>query len=545
MAMSSFSDQDLDFFLEHGMNVLFEGKHGVGKTHIILDAFKRNKLRFAYFSASTLDPWVDFVGVPRPQVDKETGLSYLELIRPKLFVLGKVQAIFVDEYNRGHKKIRNAIMELIQFGTINGFPLKDLRVVWAAINPADEDDLSYDTEELDPAQRDRFQVHITVPYKPSLSFFKEKFGESVANIAIEWWNDLPKETKNLVSPRRLEYALDMSVNGGDINFILPSESNPSKLNDALLDGPMLDRLIELAHAGDVSRGKLELAKDPNLTDCMLANFDGLPNEFADFWLPLVPLDSIMSLVSSDDYALFYVVTHAVQIRPLARIVTAIIRANDLSMDGWKVLFSMVCPLGRHSDKSVAEQIQQNPYKAYLNDLLVAADFDSVFLTLPADGTVPEVHGVLIGDGGNDFTPFLTLLRIFFNPVSKVYTYGVDGMKKGDTDLPDYYQKMMLQVYRMRGHFHRTVEVNGVELTNVVSLFAKALIFEICQKGGVSAMSLISNFLPSDVVDSGLCVIQAASGGNFGSTVSLADKSRLKTRSRGKTKSRRGRGRARK
>ena len=50
-------------------NVLITGAHGVGKTSIIKQVFEDNGLvlneSWLYFSGSTLDPWVDFIGIPK------------------------------------------------------------------------------------------------------------------------------------------------------------------------------------------------------------------------------------------------------------------------------------------------------------------------------------------------------------------------------------------------------------------------------------------------------------------------------------------------
>ena len=153
------NDKKLDFWIQNNSNVLFIGKHGVGKTAMVKDAFDRNGLNFRYFSASTMDPWVDFVGVPRektenkvpeelkiikelaaisPQIalewiqtnwkmseqsaksildhslNREDGKSSLELVRPSSFN-DDVEALFFDEFNRSPKKVRNAVMELLQF----------------------------------------------------------------------------------------------------------------------------------------------------------------------------------------------------------------------------------------------------------------------------------------------------------------------------------------------------------------------------------------------------------------------------------------------
>ena len=55
----------LDSWIRTSQNVLLVGAHGIGKTEQVLAAMKRNNIKYAYFSASTMDPFVDFVGVPR------------------------------------------------------------------------------------------------------------------------------------------------------------------------------------------------------------------------------------------------------------------------------------------------------------------------------------------------------------------------------------------------------------------------------------------------------------------------------------------------
>ncbi len=78
------TDHDLDFWIASNQNVLMIGLHGIGKTARIVEAFKRNNLNWKYFSASTMDPWVDFIGIPRSKTD-ENGNEYLDLLRPKDF----------------------------------------------------------------------------------------------------------------------------------------------------------------------------------------------------------------------------------------------------------------------------------------------------------------------------------------------------------------------------------------------------------------------------------------------------------------------------
>src|SRR5574339_183824 len=96
-------DKKLDFWIKNNYNVLFKGKHGVGKTTSVLEAFNKSGLKWMYFSASTMDPFCDFVGIPK-EVKDENGNSYLDLIRPRQFQNDEVEALFFDEFNRAPKK---------------------------------------------------------------------------------------------------------------------------------------------------------------------------------------------------------------------------------------------------------------------------------------------------------------------------------------------------------------------------------------------------------------------------------------------------------
>ena len=68
---------NFDFWIENNLNVLLRGKHGVGKTAMVVDAFERNNLKYKYFSASTMDPWVDFIGVPKEKTDDMETLIWI------------------------------------------------------------------------------------------------------------------------------------------------------------------------------------------------------------------------------------------------------------------------------------------------------------------------------------------------------------------------------------------------------------------------------------------------------------------------------------
>lgn len=290
------TDKKLDFWIKQNLNVLMTGEHGVGKTSIIKAAFERNHLNWMYFSAATMDPWVDFVGIPKEQKD-ESGQPYLDLVRPKSFRDDKVEALFFDEYNRAPKKVKNAVMELIQFKSINGHKFKNLRIVWAAINPDDSADAEYDVEKLDPAQRDRFQIHITIPFTPDKGYFSSVFGNQLATSAIEWWKELPQDKKILVSPRRLDYALQVWKANGDIRDVLPSSVSATGLLAVLNGGiDFRTRLDKIVADSDIEAAK-EIIKS-NLND--ITPIIVKVTKLVSFFIPLFPEEVAAKLASENN-----------------------------------------------------------------------------------------------------------------------------------------------------------------------------------------------------------------------------------------------------
>ena len=289
-------------YVDKEFNVLLIGKKGVGKSHLVIEAFKKAGLQddeWLYFSASTLDPWVDFVGIPKECEDPITKEKYIDVIRPKHFKNNKIKAIFLDEYSRAPVKIKNAVMELIQFKSINGKKFDNLKVVWAAINPADDDDESYDVSDLDPAQKDRFHIHLNVEYKPNRAFFAEKYGLSLAQIACNWWDSLNNADKLKVSPRRLDYALQVwgTFSGANLEDVLPYSSNFKKLEDALKNVSKVDELREMYTAKDYARAKVWVNNSNNY-ESVKKEIIGNP-DFLDFYVPIMPEETISQLINDE------------------------------------------------------------------------------------------------------------------------------------------------------------------------------------------------------------------------------------------------------
>ena len=281
----------LQFGIQNHLNVLLQGRHGVGKTALVKQAFEKAGLRLLVFSGSTMDPWVDFVGVPRI-VSRPDGKSVLELVRRPELEDDEIDAIFIDEFNRAPAKARNAAMELLQLKSVNGQPFQRLKMVWAAINPADED---YDTERLDPAQRDRFHMFIEVPPRPCPCYFTEKFG-SLGAAALEWWDLQSEEAKALVTPRRLDFALGIALGDGPVRDVLPAQANIKAFLKLLQEGPVFESMKDLMARGDKKAARA-LITDPMTGGQALAH---VVNSRAArlFFLPLLDAEALMSLLSN-------------------------------------------------------------------------------------------------------------------------------------------------------------------------------------------------------------------------------------------------------
>lgn len=193
---------NLKTYIDHGYPILIVARHGIGKTAEVKNAVAELDLNLAYFNCATLDPYTNLIGVPFPEDDNDLGEKVLKLVRPK--TLDHADVIFFDEINRAPSETTNAVFEIVQFGSINGEKLPNLKCVIAAVNPAGDDEMDYDVNSIDPALQDRFFFTFNLKPKYSVDYMvkEENVDRSVAQALVDWVAD-SKDQENYISPRRL------------------------------------------------------------------------------------------------------------------------------------------------------------------------------------------------------------------------------------------------------------------------------------------------------------------------------------------------------
>lgn len=195
--------KSLKGYINAGLAVVISGVHGVGKTAKLKEACSQLGLTVKYYSASTLDPYTDLVGIPVPNTETKT----VEYFRPH--EIDKADVIFFDEINRADPKTLNTIMEIILDHSINGEVLPNLKCVVSAMNPVSDD---YATDELDAALLDRFDVFLQADPEVDLGYFVKKFGDAVGKAAVEFWNEYHGSFTN---------AKKSSARGNEIPYLSP------------------------------------------------------------------------------------------------------------------------------------------------------------------------------------------------------------------------------------------------------------------------------------------------------------------------------------
>ncbi|WGS65478.1 AAA family ATPase [Marinitoga aeolica] len=182
--------------MESGEIPLLWGHFGVGKTDIARDIAKETDRKLIILVISQMEPG-DLIGLPSKSEDKTVFL------KPDWWPEEDNTIIMIDEINRAHRSIRNAIMQLLLDRRIHNHILPEGTWIMAAANPPDDD---YDQVDLitDPAFMSRFfHLSLNPEVNEWVNWAKK---QDVSNEVISFIKEYPEFISN---GKSVSFRLDL------------------------------------------------------------------------------------------------------------------------------------------------------------------------------------------------------------------------------------------------------------------------------------------------------------------------------------------------
>lgn len=133
-------------------NPLFVGPPGVGKSAIVQQWCRKNKLPFIDLRAAYLEA-PDLIGFPTVSV--VNGRQVTKHNPPEFWPSEGEGVIFLDEVNRGTTAVMNCFMQMLTDRKIHSIDIPDGWLIVSCINPENEHN---DVNTMDSALKNRFQV---------------------------------------------------------------------------------------------------------------------------------------------------------------------------------------------------------------------------------------------------------------------------------------------------------------------------------------------------------------------------------------------------
>jgi hypothetical protein len=133
-------------------NPLFEGPPGIGKSQIVQEWCKKNNLPFIDLRAAYLES-PDLIGFPSIEVVK--GRQVTKHHTPEFFPTEGEGVLLLEEPNRGTTSVMNTFMQLLTDRKVHNYELPPGWIIVGCINPEGE---QYDTNHMDAALKDRFEI---------------------------------------------------------------------------------------------------------------------------------------------------------------------------------------------------------------------------------------------------------------------------------------------------------------------------------------------------------------------------------------------------
>lgn len=137
-------------------NLMLIGKHGIGKSEIIVEFYRQRKMKVVPFFLGQMSDPGDLIGLMHKE--EETGRSVF--LPPYWWPIdGQPIVLFLDELNRARPELLQAVQDLALNKTLAGKRLPVGSIVISAVNQGEE----YQLTDLDPALVSRFNLYEFAP----------------------------------------------------------------------------------------------------------------------------------------------------------------------------------------------------------------------------------------------------------------------------------------------------------------------------------------------------------------------------------------------
>lgn len=296
-------------------NPLFLSPPGLGKTAIVRQWCIDNNLPSVTLTLATLEP-ADLRGYPI--IERIKDRQRMTTAAPDFWPDGGKGVIILEEVNRGTTAIMNCVMGLTDDRRgFDNYRLPDGYIVVGLINPETS---TYDTNSMDPALKDRFEMfHVTYDKESLVKYARNKWPEPVVNF-IEtgaFSYVLPEDIKGVgskyISPRtfsKLSAAMKAGIPKNKelmvYNEILGNNVGKDFFNFVHNESPVF--YFDLANNTEHSLAKLKKFSDPkNFKSGMIALTlkDILENDISDDLLAdtlkVLPMDQGYALLSDLEF----------------------------------------------------------------------------------------------------------------------------------------------------------------------------------------------------------------------------------------------------
>lgn len=197
-------------------NPLFTGPAGVGKSSVVQQWCKVNKLPFIDLRAAYLEN-CDIIGFPSIQVVDGRQITVHNL--PEFWPNEGEGVLLLEEPNRGTTAVMNTFMQLLTDRRIHKYSLPEGWIIVGCINPENE---HYDVNTMDTALKNRFQIfEVDYDKKTFIDYMKTQTWDKSVQLFVEsntWSFIRPEELTSTpgnkyISPRTLE-QLNNAINAG-------------------------------------------------------------------------------------------------------------------------------------------------------------------------------------------------------------------------------------------------------------------------------------------------------------------------------------------